>query len=170
MKKLILSLIWVVISAGFIYLVNCSKPLDVSKIIQETDTVFVSDTIIFSDTLYADTTFIDTLYIDSTIIDTVIVDTMFCARLNSQRQEIVWMLFNQEGQFHLELQTLTERIRGSQTLLIDINGAQFQWEPADNRELEIDINLERNTIIRITTTPPHAYGQAIDICLRIRAP
>ncbi len=170
MKKLIMSSIWVVISAGFIYLANCSKPLDVSQIIQETDTVFISDTIIFSDTLYADTTFIDTLYIDSTIIDTVFLDTIFCARLNSQRQEIVWMLFNQEGQFRLELQTLTERIRDSQTLLIDIGSSQFQWDLSENRELEIDVNLERNAIIQITTLPPHAYGQAIDICMRVRAP
>lgn len=170
MKKLILSLSWVVVAAGFIYLVNCSKPLDVGKIIQETDTVFVTDTITFSDTLYADTTFIDTLYIDSTIIDTVFLDTMFCARLNSQRQEIVWMLFNQEGQFHLDFQTLTERIRDSQILLIDIDGSQFHWDLSENRELEIDINLERNALIQITTLPPHAYGQAIDICLRVRTP
>jgi len=168
MKKLILLSIWGFVSFGFLYLANCSKPLDIDEIIQAPpDTVFVSDTIIFTDTLYSDTTFVDTLFIDTTFVDTIYIDTMFCARLSSHRQEIVWMLFNQEGLYQLEFLAITERIRHSQTLVIDIDGQSFSWRPADNNELLIEQNLDQYAAIRIISVPPHAYGQAIDICLRV---
>jgi len=152
MKKLILLSIWGFVSFGFLYLANCSKPLDIDEIIQAPpDTVFVSDTIIFTDTLYSDTTFVDTLFIDTTFVDTIY-------------QEIVWMLFNQEGLYQLEFLAITERIRSSQTLVIDIDGQSFSWRPADNNELLIEQNLDQYAAIRIISVPPHAYGQAIDIC------
>ncbi|UCC79698.1 MAG: hypothetical protein JSW64_15775, partial [Candidatus Zixiibacteriota bacterium] len=140
MKKLILFLIWAVIFIGLLYLANCSKPLDVDEIIQAPpDTVFVSDTVTFTDTLYADTTFIDTLiidtliidtlYIDTTIVDTVFIDSVYCARLSSHRQEIVWILFNQPGTYQLDFLAIAERIRRSQTLVIDIDGSSYSWCP-----------------------------------------
>ena len=181
MKKLILFSIWGLISAVFLYLVNCSKPLDINEIEQAyPDTVFVSDTITFTDTLYADTTFIDTLiidtliidtlYIDTTIVDTVFIDSMYCARLSSHRQEIVWILFNQEGTYRLDFLAVAERIRRSQTLLIDIDGQSYSWQPANDNELFIEQHLDQYAIVRIASIPPHAYGQAIDVCLRVRAP
>ena len=181
MRKYVLLPIWAVICVGFIYLANCSKPLDANDIgLASPDTIFVTDTITFSDTLYADTTFIDTLiidtliidtlYIDTTIVDTVYIDSMFCARLSSHRQEIAWLLFNQEGLYRLEFRAITERIRRSQTLVIDIEGEIYSWRPADNNELFIEQYLDQHAIVRVASVPPHAYGQAIDICLRVRKP
>lgn len=172
MRRAVLIGTWTIISAGFIYLSNCSKPLDINEIGGVSpDTILMYDTVTYTDTLYNDTTIIDTVIVDSTLVDTVYVDSMFCARLNSYRQEVVWMLFNNEGHYLLEFQTLTERIRHPQTLLIDIDGEQYEWALSDrNREMSIDSYLERNALIRIVTVPPHAYGQAIDICLDVKNP
>ncbi len=146
MKKLILFSIWVFIFAGFQFLMNCSKPLDSISENEQTssDTVAVVDTLIFA-------------------------DTMFCARLNSQRQEIVWMLQNQEGYFSLEFVAAIERELNSQTLMLDIDDQQFQWRLAEDPRFMIEGYFEQDAIIRITSNPPHAYGQAVDICLSVRA-
>jgi len=166
MKKIILFLICAVISAGFVYLAKCSKPLNINEIDQVTpDTLYVTDTIVFIDTIFVDTIFIDTIY-----VDTIFADTLFCARLSSHRQEVVWMIFNQEGLYRLEFQAMPERIQPSQTLIIDIDGQRFPWTPSDSRDFFLETDLEQNALIRITSSPPHAYGQAIDICLRVRVP
>ncbi len=146
MKKLILFSVWVVSCVGFLYLMNCSKPLDsIVKYGQtDSDTVFAVDTII-------------------------VVDSTYCARLNSQRQEIVWILFNQEGLFHLEFEAITERDNDSRTLVIDLNDQQYIWPLAEYHGFILEQNLEQNTHVRIVSDPPHAYGQAIDICLSVRA-
>lgn len=181
MKKYILLFIWTVICAIFLYLANCSKPLDITRVQESApDTVFVSDTVTFTDTLYTDTTFIDTLYVDTTTIDTLYVDTtfvdtvyidsMFCARLSSHRQEIVWILFNQPGTYQLDFLAIAERIRRSQTLVIDIGGSSYSWRPGLELEFSVEQDLGQNAVIRVMSTPPHAYGQAIDICLRVRRP
>jgi hypothetical protein len=174
MKNYISFTLWAAICAGFIYLANCSKPLDIDRIQEiSPDTVFVSDTIIFTDTtivdtVIIDTTIIDTVYIDTTFIDTVYVDSMYCARLSSHRQEIVWILFNQPGTYQLEFLAIAERIRRSQSLVIDIDGTSYTWQPGINFEFSIEQNLDQYAVIRVTSTPPHAYGQAIDICLNVK--
>lgn len=178
---MIILFLWLTASMGFLYLAHCSKPLDIDEILQAPpDTIFVSDTVTFTDTLYADTTFIDTLiidtliidtlYIDTTIVDTVFIDSMFCARLSSHRQEIVWILFNQPGTYQLDFLAITERIRRSQTLIIDIDGSNYSWRPGVQFEFSVEQDLDQYAVIRIMSTPPHAYGQAIDICLRAQQP
>ena len=180
MKRLLPILIWGAISAGCLYYLNCARPLDITEADEMfPDTIFVSDTVTFTDTLYSDTTFIDTLiidtlivdtlYIDTTIVDTVYIDSLFCARLGSHRQEIVWMLFNQEGLYRLEFQATAERIRRPQILVIDIDHQQYQWNLSTDLDFIMELNLENHATIRITSVPPHAYGQSIDICLRARA-
>lgn len=157
MKKLILFSIWVFIFAGFQFLMNCSKPLESINENGQIPADTVTDTVAVIDTVV--------------VIDTIsVADTMFCARLNSQRQEIVWMLQNQEGYFSLEFVAAIERELNSQTLMIDIDDQQFQWRLAEDLRLMIETYFEQDAIIRITSIPPHAYGQAIDICLRVRAP
>ena len=157
MKKLILFSIWVFICAGFQFLMNCSKPLDSINENGQFPADTVTDTVAVIDTIV--------------VIDTIsVADTMFCARLNSQRQEIVWMLQNQEGYFSLEFVAAIEREPNSQTLMIDIDGQQFQWRLAEDLTFMIEMYFEQDAIIRITSNPPHAYGQAVDICLRVRAP
>lgn len=181
MKKIVLIFIWLAAALGFLYLANCSKPLDIDRIVETgPDTVYVSDTVTITDTLYNDTTIIDTLIvdtlivdtliIDSTIVDTVYVDSMFCARLSSHRQEIVWILFNQPGTYQLDFLAIAQRIRRSQTLELNIDDSSYSWRPADNFEFSVEQNLGQYAVIRIKSTPAHAYGQAIDICLRVSEP
>lgn len=181
MKKMIFVSIWFLAGAGFLYLANCSKPLDTNRIVETgPETTFVTDTISFTDTLYNDTTLIDTLIVDSLIVDTLIidslivdtiyVDSMFCARLGSHRQEIVWILFNQPGDYRLDFLAIAERIRRSQILDLNIDGTSYSWRPADNFEFSVEQELDRYAVIRIESTPAHAYGQAIDICLRVSGP
>jgi hypothetical protein len=175
MRKIIILFLWLITCAGFLYLSNCSRPLDIDRIIEASpDTVFISDTLYndttIIDTLIVDTLIIDTLIIDSTIVDTVFIDSMFCARLSSHRREIVWILFNQPGTYRLDFLAIAERIRRSQTLEINIDGTAYSWRPADNFEFSVEQNLGRYAVIRIESTPAHAYGQAIDICLRVSEP
>lgn len=171
MKKFVLFLIWAVINIGFLSLLNCSRPLDIDRITQPSaDTVFVPDTIIFNDTLYVDTLYTDTLYVDTLYVDTIYADTMPCARLNSHRQEIVWLLFNQEEFYRLEFLAATEQIRRSQILVIYIDEEQYYWDLSDSMSFTIERDLDELATIRITSQQPHAYGQAIDICLRVREP
>jgi hypothetical protein len=145
-RKLILVMIWIFICAGARGLINCSKPLDSN----DENGQASGETIV--------------------VIDTVVVaDTMFCGQLGSHRQEIVWLLQNEEGHFALEFMGETEREFRSQTLLIDIDDQQFWWHLAENSELMTEQELGRDASIRITSIPPHAYGQAIDICLKLEA-
>jgi len=179
MRKMFVLFVWLSVSAGFLYLMNCSKPLDIERI-KETgpDTIFITDTL--TDTLYNDTTIIDTLIIDtliidtliidSTIVDTIYIDSMFCARLSSHRREIVWILFNEPGLYQLDFLAIAERIRRSQTLNVDIDGQVYSWIPAEDFHFSVEQTLGQYAVIRITSTPAHAYGQAIDICLRVSEP
>ena len=179
MRKAMLLLVWLSVSAGLLYLMNCSKPLDIDSIMESgPDTVFISDTL--TDTLYNDTTIIDTLIvdtliidtliIDTTIVDTVFIDSMYCARLSSHRQEIVWILFNEPGLYQLDFLAVAERIRRSQTLNVDIDGQSYSWVPAEDFHFSVEQNLGQYAVIRIESNPAHAYGQAIDVCLRVSEP
>ena len=80
------------------------------------------------------------------------------------------MLQNQEGYLSLEFAAAIERVLNSQALMIDIDDQQFQWCLSEDLRFMIERDLEQNASIRIRSIPPHAYGQAIDICLRVRAP
>jgi hypothetical protein len=146
MRKLILVTIWIFVCAGAQGLINCSKPLDsIDENGQASgETVVVIDTV-------------------------VVADTMFCGRLSSHRQEIVWLLQNEEGRFVLEFMVEVEREVRSQTLLIDIDDQQFWWHLAENSKFTTEQELGQDASIRITSIPPHAYGQAIDICLKLEA-
>jgi hypothetical protein len=175
MRKMIVLFVWLTASVVFIYLANCSRPLDIDRIIEAgPDTVFVSDTVYndttIIDTLIIDTLIIDTLIIDTLIVDTVYIDSMYCGRLSSHRQEIVWILFNQPGNYRLDFLAIAERIRRSQTLEINIDGNSYSWRPGDNFEFSVEQNLGRYAVIRIKSMPAHAYGQPIDICLRVSEP
>lgn len=147
MKKLVLFSVWAVICIGFQHWVNCSKPLDSinENGLAPPETVIVVDTI-------------------------TLADTMFCARLNSYRQEIVWIFHNQEGLFRLEFVAAPQREHSSQTLVVNINEQQFLWCLANSLEFMLELDLEQDTFVKIASDPPHAYGKSIDICLSVRAP
>jgi hypothetical protein len=159
MKKLILFSFWMLSVTGFLYMTNCSKPLDS---IDNTghayfDTLYVADTIIVVDTVV--------------VVDTIVVaDSMYCGRLNAQRQEIVWILQGQEGLFFLDFAAITSREGDSRVLIISIDDQQYSWPLDDYLELTLEQDLYENTLITITSEPPHAYGQAVDICMSLRSP
>jgi hypothetical protein len=161
---------------------NCSQPLNDSPSIpgnptggsNTTDTVVVHDTIVVKDSVYySDTTvIIDTI----TIIDTVIVElpdtsatTEICSRLGSQRQELVWLLANEGGQYRLEFLALAEKLQPNQVVLVDVDGAVTKWIPEDNSTLILEVALGSHAVIKVSPECPSAFGHAIDVCLWITA-
>jgi hypothetical protein len=170
MKRIVLLSIPVVF-AGLLLAFSCSKPLDTERITQGgTDTVFVSDTLIFTDTLYQDTLYIDTLYSDTLYFDTLFVDTLLCGRLSSHRQEIVWLLFNKEGDCGFEFMASVQRVRDPQVLVVDIDSERYLWDLADGLQFAVEQEIGAFAAVRITSEQPHAFGQGVDICLRITSP
>jgi hypothetical protein len=167
-KKVILFSAWAVLFTGIQLLTNCSKPLES---IDENDQIpgdTVTDTIVVFDTVAV----FDTVVVIDTVVvvDTIsVADTAFCARLNSHRKEIVWMIGNDEGLYSLEFSAISERENHSRTLVISIDDQQFFWHLSEYSEFIADQNLEQNAIVRIESIPPPSYGHAIDICLRVRA-
>ncbi len=160
----------------------------VSDTVMQIDTVFVVDTLVEVDTMFAvdtvyqiDTVFVvdstsqtDTVYIIDTVlqIDTVIViepgdsgPIVMCAQLSCNRQEIVWMFRNPEGDYRLEFTAASERDNPDQTLSVRIDGEEYFWKPSRDREFITEQYLEQNAIIRITSKKPPAFGHAIDVCL-----
>ncbi len=150
MKKLILFSAWAVLFTGIQFLTNCSKPLESIDEDGQIPADTVTDTVV--------------------VVDTIIVaDTMFCARLDSHRKEIVWMIDNDEGLYSLEFSEIRERDDPSQILVIDIDDQRLFWPLSEYTEFIVDQNLGQNAIVRIESIPPYAYGHAIDICLRVKA-
>ena len=157
-KKIVIGII---LCVGFIYIINCSKPLDTvyhenqrsseQEVIQDTIIVIQDSVIVIQDTI-------------------IIIETNYCARLNAQRQEIVWVLQNIEGEHFLDFIAIPERNNDRRTLIIDIGDETYFWNLADGHEITIESEIFDNTIIEIVSTPPHAYGHAIDICLSLRIP
>ena len=151
MKRLVLLAVWAVMSIGIQSFVNCSSPLESTS---GSDSAPTGPVI---------------------IVDTVIVvmpDTsgslMICSRLNSYQQEIVWLFRNQAGLFRLEFSALTEQEHPSQTLSVDIDGQQFQWQPAESAEFILEHDLEQNALMQIVSNKPPSFGHAIEICLTVR--
>ena len=150
MKKLILFSAWAVLFTGIQFLTNCSKPLESIEENGQIPGDTVTDTVV--------------------VVDTIIVaDTMFCARLDSHRKEIVWMIRNHEGLFRLEFSAIREGESQSRTLVINIDDQLLFWHLSEYSEFVAEQNLEQNVIVRIESIPPYAYGHAIDICLRVKA-
>ena len=173
MKKLIPFVILILMLMGFQYLVNCADPLETSgrnslSPITPGDTIYSVDTVVVIDTVGT----VDTV----TVIDTVLIevpgpiDSQFvCSRIACNQKEIVWMLRNQPGLFRLEFVVSMESDQPNQTLLINIGGQEFTWDPADDPEYIADLSLGQNATIQIKSKKPPALGHSIDICLTIRA-
>lgn len=168
MRKYLLLSILAVFGAGFMSALNCSKPVDLSDLGQSgIDTVFVQDTVVYSDTIYIDSVRVDTVYIDTLYNDTTIIDTTLCARLSSHRQEIVWLLFNPEGDYRMHFRAATDQRRCLPELIVDIDDLRYRWNLDDDLEFIVEKSLSGYSTIRITSTEPHAFGHPIDICLHL---
>lgn len=151
------------------------------------DTLFVTDTVITVDTIFGyDTTFIydtifdgDTIILVDTIVDTVIqadtiiiIDTLsisptYCASLSFYQKTITWMLQNQSGRYRLEFVASGDNNDPKEKLVIEIDGDTFEWRPYDNPEIVLELDLDDDARTLIYSLTPHAFGHALDICLKV---
>lgn len=172
MKRLIFLIVAAMIFAGIQFLANCSNPLESVDgsnpappgPVIEIDTVYIVDTLFDSDTV---------LVVDTNIIvDTVIVvepgeSNVVCSTIASNQQEIVWIFRNPPGTYLLEFDAFLESEHPVQTLSVDIDGREFLWNPADNAEFIMELDLQERTFIRIIPHKPPSLGHSIYICLKI---
>ncbi|MEW5923816.1 MAG: hypothetical protein AB1746_07500 [Candidatus Zixiibacteriota bacterium] len=157
-----------ILSAFFMamnFCINCSNPLDVEHMniperFTDIDTIYNLDTVNISDT--------------TTIVDTVIVvvhdssgSQILCSRIASNQPEIVWMFRNVEGPYLLEFVAFTEEEQPTQKLIVDIDGEEYKWTPASDPEFILNMHLNQNAMIYISSKTPRALGHAIYICLTI---
>lgn len=142
------------------------------------DTVTVTQTIIQHDTILVnDTIFrIDTI----TVVDTIVrVDTVtigdpvdcnpepFCGKLSSCDKDLIWLFRNAAGTYRLEFSGFAEKDQPLQTIVLNINGVDYNWQAATNPLWIKELTLPANTTIKIGLTKPPAYGHAISICLQM---
>lgn len=143
-----------------------------------TDTLIVIDTVINSDTV----TIIDTQYVVDTIFvydtttlqDTIIIVVpdstgpfVYCSRLGSNQQEVVWMFHNSAGAYHLEISAAAERLKPEPQLIVTVDGVGYDWNLAESLKLALDQPLLENATIVIERAKPNPYGHALDLCIYI---
>jgi hypothetical protein len=164
-KRIIILAIFVVMITGIQFLVNCSNPLETTgqnnadQVVPgvDVDTVIVTDTV----------TFVDTVTVhepDPGDWQTV------CSILRANLHEIVWLFRNQEGLFHLEFVASAEREFSSRRLVVNIDGEEFLWSPADAPMFSRTIYLQQEASIRIMPDPPCRLGHEVDVCLTVSIP
>lgn len=150
MRRTIFLAILALVLAGALFQLNCSKPLET---LSDQDPIQI-------DTIYI----VDTVYVN--MPDTS-GEQLLCARIASNQHDIVWMFRNPEGTFRLEFEANIGKESPVQEIIIEIDDNKFSWHPVQNKEFAIERDLIQNASIRISTDVPHAYGHAIDICLKI---
>jgi hypothetical protein len=156
MKKVLAWLILVSALLAMQLISDCSQPLEspFENGQNSPDTIIITDTVRITDTT-----------------EIIIPDTgssqILCARLSSHRKEIVWMFRNDPGAYSLDFRAAVERDNPSRTIVIDIGQQRYFWPLLESLEYLIEPELEQDATIKITSIPPHAFGQAIDICLII---
>lgn len=169
MRKRLSFILLLVLSTTLAQLsINCSKPLEFTDgDPNEVDTIFLTDSIFISDSsVVFDTVYLtDSIYIVDTFYITDSSD--FCARLSATRQEIVWLLNNESGDFSLKFLGQLQSEKPPQELIITIGDQEFLWSPVQTLEFSFDLKLDEKAIITIVSDKPHAYGHAIDICLYV---
>ena len=135
------------------------------------DTIIVVDTFIVTDTIIAVDTIIltDTLTITDTVIivDTLIISPTYCASLSSSQKTVTWMLQNHAGTYSLEFQASGDNNDPKEILLVEIDGVLHEWRPYDNPKMALELNLDESAIAVISAKSPHAFGHALDICLKV---
>lgn len=159
MKRLVTLSVWASLMAAMQLLGNCSRPLE--SVIDEgsapPETVVVVDTVIYTDTIIVEMPDSDG-------------SQLLCGRLSSHRHQIVWLFPGWEGLYLLEFAALPERGHPRQTLAVDIEDERYLWHLAESTEFSKEQHINHDTVVRISTIPPYAFGHPIDICLSVREP
>lgn len=135
------------------------------------DTILIVDTVVVVD---PDTvSIVDTIYQTDTlrVVDTIYVDAdstqMMCGRIESCQKEIVWLLQNEPGQYHLSFAAFTEKDQPEQSLTVEIGDNSYSWNTIENVNLDVDQALTADASIIITSQKPPARGHAVYVCLSI---
>jgi hypothetical protein len=164
-----------------VYIFDTLTPSDTAV---RVDTIRIHDTMIQHDTVrQIDTTVrFDTVHIVDPhyIYDTVmLVDTVtivvpdvcepepFCGELSSCDKDLIWMFRNEAGDYRLEFSGYAEKDQPLQTIIVNIDGTDYEWQAATDPLWITELNLPANTTITIGLTKPLAYGHAISICLKM---
>lgn len=157
------------------------------------DTVFTGDTVFVIDTTF-DTIFTsDTVFVIDTIIDTItdtitdtigpdtiiIIDTIFvhdpdsggtialCVTVSPKQHMINWMLLNSSGDYSFEWTATVSRDRPCQTLIVEIDGQEYEWDPYAQPSLDIDQTLGGDVSVKVYPEHPSCFGHGIDLCVTI---
>jgi len=81
------------------------------------DSVFIIDSTIIIDTL---------IYLDSGVVVPSNDSIRHCSRLGSGQHEIVWLLQNEAGNYHLQFAALAGRGKPKQTAVVYIGSHQYE--------------------------------------------
>ena len=139
------------------------------------DTLIVVDTVYSTDTVHT----VDTVtleWVDTVVVvDTVIQlepcppdDDEYCSELDSHNKEIVWLLRNESGYYHLEFEAELEKDKPAQTIHITIDGETYLWTPAhEDDHFVLDLDLDADARVEITMERNPAWGHDIEICLEL---
>ena len=172
MRRVIFLGIITLLCMAFNLFVSCSNPLDYDNL-TPSDTLFSIDTVYNMDTINVSDTIniIDT----TSLVDTVIIvinnndqSNIVCSRIASNQQEIVWLFRNDAGMYDLEFAAAAEEDFPAQKLVIDIDGQEFKWTPAEDPEFIAGMYLTQNAIIRLSIKTPRSLGHAIYVCLTLK--
>ncbi|UCD63993.1 MAG: hypothetical protein JSW34_00775 [Candidatus Zixiibacteriota bacterium] len=171
MRRTILLAVWAVICLGVYLFVNCSDPLDSIDQdgwdpigpITDVDTIIEYDTVTVTDTV----TYVDTLIIyepqpgDPQTVCSIILDNL---------REVIWMFRNDEGTYRLLFEAAAAREFTFRTLMVDIDGQFFEWNPSKDPEFTRELPVSQNATIRILADQPMLLGHQVDVCLTISIP
>lgn len=91
-----------------------------------------------------------------------------CYTINSSQKEVNEVLDNPQGKYKMNITVTAEKIKPEQTVSVQI-GDKVYTVKLENlvTTLSDTIELTERVVVIIFTTPPHAYGHDIVICITI---
>lgn len=88
-----------------------------------------------------------------------------CVELSHERTSLVWRLNNAAGMFELVFTGEVEKNMPAQTVVIKINGAEYEWTVQDESVFTLTVDMPADAEVTLDSSPPHAYGHEIEVCL-----
>ena len=188
MKRLIFLTTCLALFAAFQIVINCSSPLDSSKLTPPNpnpgvDTVFIYDTVTTIDTVFIDDSVVvidtitivitDTVFISDTVIvyDTVTVGSagvVICTEIGPSQRKIDWTFLSVPAEYHLAFEAATDRDRPTKSLTIEVNGQMYYWDLTQSNNFDFDFQFTSSTNITIMPNPPNSYGNGVSLCLTLQ--